>query len=56
MKIGLPVLEMKIFEVFTIYGHVGHLGHVTRIMLKNLHFLVPESFHTKFSSELPSSF
>ena len=25
-------------------------GHVTRIMLTNFHFLVPESFHTKFSS------
>ena len=47
----------KIFEgFFTIYGHGGHLGHVTRIMLTNFHFLVPESFHTKFSSEWPSSF
>ena len=43
-------------EVFTIYGHGGHLGHVTRIMLTNLHFLVRESFHTKFSSEWPCSF
>ena len=42
--------------VFIIYGHGGHLGHVTRIMLINFHFLVPESFHTKFSSEWPSSF
>ena len=41
---------------FTIYGHGGHLGHVTRIMLTNFHFLVPESFHTKYSSEWPSSF
>ena len=39
---------------FTIYGHGGHLGHVTRIMLTNFHFLVPKSFHTKFS--WPSSF
>ena len=31
---------------FTIYGRGGHLGHVTRIMLTNVHFLVPESFHT----------
>ena len=37
------------------YRHGGHLGHVTRIMLINFHFLVPESFHTKFSSEWPSS-
>ena len=26
-----------------------------QIMLTNFHFLVPESFHTKFSSEWPSS-
>ena len=56
MKIGLPVLEKKIFKGFTIYGHGGHIGHVTRIMLANFHFLVPESFHTKFSPEWPSSF
>ena len=43
-------------KVFTIYGHDGHLGHVARIMLTNFHFLVPESFHTKFSSEWPSTF
>ena len=54
VKIGPPVVEKKIFEGFlpyTIYGHGGHVGHVTRIMLTNFHFLVPESFHTKFSSE-----
>ena len=56
MKIGLPVLEKKILKVFTIYGHGCHLGHVTRIMLINFHFFIPESFHTKFSSEWPSSF
>ena len=43
-------------RVFTIYGHGSHLGHVTSIMLINFHFLVPESFHTKLSSEWPSSF
>ena len=43
-------------KVFTIYGHGGHLGHVTIIMLTNFHFLVPESSHTKFKSEWPSSF
>ena len=43
-------------RVFTIYGRGGHLGHVTRIMLTNFHILVPESFHTKFSLEWPSSF
>ena len=48
--------EEDFLSVFTIYGHGGHLGHVTRIMLTNFHFLVSESFHTKFSSEWPSSF
>ena len=43
-------------RVFTIYWHGGHLGHVTSIMSSDFHFLVPESFHTKFSSEWPSSF
>ena len=43
-------------RVFTIYGHGGHLGHVTSIMSSDFHSLVPESFHTKFSSEWPSSF
>ena len=56
MKISPPVLEKKILKVLTIYGHGGHLGHVTRIMSTNFHFLVPKSFHTKFSSEWPSSF
>ena len=43
-------------RIFTIYGHVGHLGHVTSIMLSDFHFLVPESFHTKFGSDWHSSF
>ena len=52
-----PVPEKKIFEGFsTIYGRGGHLGHVTSIMLINCHFLVPESFHTKFGSEWLNSF
>ena len=37
-------------RVFTIYGRGGHLGHVTSIMSSDFHFLVPESFHTKFGS------
>ena len=41
---------------FTIYEHDGHLGNVTSIMFTNFHFLVPESFHTKFASEWHSSF
>ena len=57
VKIGPPVMEKKIFEVFfTIYWHGGHLGHVTSIMLINIHFLVPESFYTKFDSERLSDF
>ena len=43
-------------RIFTIYGHVGHLGHVTSIMLSDFHFLVTESFHTKFGSDRHSSF
>ena len=32
---------------FTIYGRGGHLGHVASIILSDVHFLVPESLHTK---------
>ena len=39
-------------RVFTIYGCGGHLGHVTSIMSSDFHLLVPESFHTKFGSDL----
>ena len=57
MEIGLPVPEKKIFlRVFTIYGRGGHLGHVTSIMSTDFHFLVHESFHTKFGSDRHSSF
>ena len=48
--------DFFVLKVFTIYGRGSHLGHVTRIMLTNFHFLVPESFQAKFSSEWPSSF
>ena len=41
---------------FTIYGRGGHLGQVTSIMSSDFHFLVPESFHTKFGSDQHSSF
>ena len=43
-------------RVFAIYGHGGHLGHVTSIMSSDFHFLVLESFHTKFDSDQHSSF
>ena len=48
--------EEDFLRVFTIYGCGGHLGHVTSIMLSDFHFLVPESFHTKFGSDQHSSF
>ena len=48
--------EEDFVRVFTIYGHSGHLGHVTSIMPSDFHFLVPESFRIKSSSEWPSSF
>ena len=48
--------EEDFLRVFTIYAHGGHLGHVTSIMSPDLHFLAPESFHTKFNSEWPGSF
>ena len=48
--------EEDFLRVFTIYGHGGHLGHVTGIMSSDFHFLVHESFPTKFGSDQHSSF
>ena len=48
--------EEEFCRVFTIYGRGGHLGLVTSIMSSDFHFLVPESFHTKFVSDRHSSF
>ena len=48
--------EKNFWRVLTIYGHGGHLGHVTSIMSSDFHFLVLESFHTKFGSDQHSSF
>ena len=48
--------EKDLWRVFTIYGHGSHLGHVTSIMSSDFHFLVFESFHTKFGSDRHSSF
>ena len=56
MEIGLPVPKKTIFEGFLPYGHGGHLGYVTSIVSSDFHSLVPESFHTKFSSDRHSSF
>ena len=56
VEIGPPVPE-KIFEVFLfIYGRGCHLGNVTSIISSDFHFLVPESFHTKFGLDRHSSF
>ena len=44
------------WRILIIYGRGGHLGHVTSIILIHFHFVVPESFHTKFGSEWLSSF
>ena len=44
------------YRVFAIYRHDGHLGHVTSIMSSDFHFLVLESFHTKFGSDQHSCF
>ena len=43
-------------RVCTIYLLGGYLGHVTSIMSSDFHCFVPESFHTKFGSDQPSSF
>ena len=48
--------EEYFLKGFTIYGRGGHLGHVTSIMSSYFHFLVPESFHTKFGLDRHSSF
>ena len=48
--------EKYFLLVFTIWGRGSHLGHVTSIMSSDFHFLVPESFHTKFGSDWHSSF
>ena len=42
--------------VFIIYDHGGHLGHVTSILSSDCHFLVPQSFHSKFGSDRQSRF
>ena len=48
--------EEDFLSVFTIFEHGSHLGHVTSIISSDFHFLVPESFHTKFNSEWPGGF
>ena len=48
--------EKDFWRVFTIFGHGCHLGHVTSNMSSDFHFLVLESFHTKFGSDRHISF
>ena len=48
--------EEDFLSVFTMNGRDGHLGHVTSILSSDFHFLVSESFHTKFGSDRHSSF
>ena len=51
VEIGSPVPEKKIFEGFLPYmGVVAILVNVTSI-ISDIHFLVPESFYTKFGSD-----
>ena len=51
-----PAGSGDFLRVFTIYGRGGHLCHVTSFMSSVFHFLVPESFHTKFGSDRHRSF
>ena len=56
VEISPPVPE-KIFRGFDhIDRRGGLLGHVTSIMSSDFHFLVPESFRTKFDSDRYGSF
>ena len=48
--------EEDFLRIFTIYGRGGLLGPVTSNMSSDFHFLVPDSFHTKFGSDRHSSF
>ena len=59
VKIGLPVLEKKIFGCFfflIINGRGGLLGHVTRISRSNFRFPYPWMLHIEFHFDLPSIF
>ena len=48
--------DFKGFLQYMGMGHGSHLGHVTSIISLDFHFLVPESFHTKFGSDQHSIF
>ena len=48
--------EEEYLKGFYLYWRGSHLGHVTSSMSSDYYFLVPESFHTKFSSDRHSGF
>ena len=56
VKIGPSVPNKKFLVGFYHLSAWWPLGHMTSIILSEFHFLVPESFHTKFSSDRHSSF
>ena len=56
LKSSCRFQRKSFLKAFAIYGRSGHLGHVTSIMSSDFHFLVPESFHTKFELARHSSF
>ena len=44
--------KKKIFKGFYHIWRGGHLGHVSSIMSSDFHFVVHESFHTKFGHQI----
>ena len=54
VEMGPPIRRRRYLKGFY-HMHGGHLGHGTTIMPSDFHFLVPESFHTKFGSDWQSS-
>ena len=56
VEIGLPVPELKIFEGFLPYRGVAAILVCDQHHATDFRFLVPESFHKKFSSDNHSSF
>ena len=58
VEIGLPVPEKKNFKGFLPYMGMAAIlvMNVTSIMSSDFHFLVLESFHTKFGSDQHSGF
>ena len=55
-EIGTPVPEKKIFEGFYHIWAWRLSWSCDQHLASDFHFLVPESFHTKFGSDWHSSF